>query len=111
MVPPEQFTLEGYMAVQSTHAIVDYILKYPSEAHRWHTDSNYIHQKVVPSLSRLEELAWKAEQKGIKVVRFYEPDIGGALTAIALEPSKESNKLTAKLPFLFAQNEQQLKVA
>lgn len=87
-------------AVQSSHAIVDFILKYPAEAHKWHKDSNYIVQLSVGTEKELEELATTAEAKGITVVRFFEPDLDNALTAICMEPAELTRKITSSLPLM-----------
>jgi hypothetical protein len=41
-------------------------------------------------------LCQDAESSGLKVVRFYEPDLGDALTAAAFEPA--ARRLLAHLP-------------
>jgi hypothetical protein len=40
----------------------------------------------------------KAEERGIKVLAFREPDLENQLTAIALEPTEASRKLISNLP-------------
>lgn len=46
----------------------------------------------------LKQLIKKAEEKGIKVSIFREPDINNAITAIALEPSDATRRMTSSLP-------------
>lgn len=41
---------------------------------------------------------------GFRVVRFHEPDLGGALTAAALEPA--AGRLVARLPLAFSRGEE-----
>jgi len=42
----------------------------------------------------------KIQFKCIKYSTFFEPDIGNQLTAIAIEPSEESQRLTSRLPLI-----------
>jgi hypothetical protein len=75
-------------------------MRYPAESHKWHKDSNYLCQLSVENELELEILANKAEKEGLKVIRFYEPDIGNQLTAICLEPSEKVKYLTSSLPLM-----------
>jgi len=45
-------------------------------------------------------LVEKINQKGIRVSKFYEPDMMNELTSIALEPSIKARKLVSSLPLL-----------
>jgi hypothetical protein len=53
----------------------------------------------------LEILAMKAEARGIRVSRFYEPDLNNTLTAITLESSEDAKKLTSNLPLMLKELE------
>jgi hypothetical protein len=44
----------------------------------------------------LAELYLDAKARGLRAIRFHEPDLGDALTAIALEPA--ARKLVTRLP-------------
>jgi len=46
----------------------------------------------------LKQLIKKAKEKDIKMSIFREPDINNAITAITLEPSDATRKLTSSLP-------------
>jgi uncharacterized lipoprotein YddW (UPF0748 family) len=96
--------------VQSSHALIDFILKYPADALMWHKDSNYLAQLSVPDEDALYKLLEKARARGIKVVPFFEPDLNNQLTAICLEPTEESRKLTSSLP-LMLKDKQEAKIA
>lgn len=85
-------------AVQSAHAAIDFILKYPEIASEWHKDSNYLVLVSVESEDKLRKLLDKAQLRDIKTLEFTEPDIGNQLTAIALEPSLQTQKLISNLP-------------
>lgn len=90
----------GYQAVQSSHALIEFILKHPELSGKWHEESNYLGQFSVADEEQLYLLLEKARSKGLKVVPFYEPDIDNQLTAIALEPTAEARRLTSQLPLM-----------
>ncbi len=80
--------------------MIDFCLKYPADSLAWHKKSNYLCQLAVEDEKELYELAEKAEQKGIKVMRFFEPDLNNQLTAICLEPTEASRKFTSSIPLM-----------
>ena len=90
----------GYQSVQSSHALIDFCFQYPDTAKEWHKNSNYLCQLSVANENELYELAAKAEQRGIKIAKFFEPDVNNELTAICLEPGEATKKLTSKLPLM-----------
>jgi hypothetical protein len=47
----------------------------------------------------LGRLSTDAVSAGFRTARFFEPDLGGSLTAIALEPA--ADRLTKRLPLAF----------
>lgn len=77
----------GYQAVQSCHAMRQFIADFPEVDKEWFKKSNYLALLTVASEGELTELANKAAEKGFRCARFYEPDVNDALTAIALEPA------------------------
>ena len=94
----------GYQATQAMHAAIDFVLKYLAESLAWHKHSNYLCNLSVENEEQLFKLLAKAEQKGIKAMPFYEPDLGGELTAITFEPTIEAKKLTSSLPLMLKEN-------
>ena len=50
----------------------------------------------------LAELYVDAKARGLRAIRFHEPDLGDALTAIALEPA--ARKLLTRLPLALCAN-------
>jgi len=54
----------------------------------------------VENEQQLHSLIENAERKGIKYTIFKEPDIDNQITAITLEPSELSRKLTSSLPLI-----------
>lgn len=92
---------DGYKAVQSTHAAINFIFEHPSRAGPWFKNSNYLVELEAEDEEELISLVIKSERRGIKYTVFQEPDIGNQITAIALEPSPETQKLVRNLPTLF----------
>ena len=92
---------EGYQSVQSTHAAIQFQYEYPEVSKKWYQESNYIVSLSCSNEEQLMILAYRARDMGLNVSMFYEPDIGDQLTAIAIEPSEHTYKLTKKLPLLF----------
>ena len=88
----------GYQAVQSAHAGIDFQHEYPEIAKQWNKQSNYL---IILSVENEEQLFLCLEKfnyYNLKTTAFREPDIGDELTAIAVEPSPRTKKLTSKLP-------------
>ena len=87
----------GYQLVQSTHSIIQFAFEQPKIAKEWYKDP-YLAVLSTQDENSLKQLISKAKEKGIKVSIFREPDIGNAITAIALEPSDATRRLTSSLP-------------
>jgi hypothetical protein len=66
----------------------------------WHVTSNTLVVLAVPDELALVWLRDDARAAGLRVVSFHEPDLGGCLTAVALEPA--GHKLVARLPLALA---------
>ena len=62
----------------------------------WHSDSNTLVLLAVPDELALSWLWADARSSGLDCVAFHEPDLGDALTALALEPA--ARRLVAHLP-------------
>ena len=90
----------GTQSLQSAHAAIDFQHKFPSESTEWHKNSNYLVFLTVEDEKELINLIHKVNIKSIKHTVFYEPDLDNQITAIALEPSKDSKKVTSSLPLL-----------
>jgi peptidyl-tRNA hydrolase len=85
-------------AVQSAHALRQWVEEHPDADARWFRESNYLALLSVQDEPRLRRLWEMAEDSGVKASGFLEPDLGGALTAVALEPGPGSRRLTRSLP-------------
>jgi hypothetical protein len=73
----------GYKIVQSSHALAEFAFKYQEEFEAWRLGSNYLCCLEI-SRKNLFRLIDKLEMLGIKYSAFFEPDIGGEITAIAV---------------------------
>lgn len=88
----------GYQSVQPAHALAEFATVYPKIFGHWHKEhKNLIILSVANELALLD-LFKQAQDRGIKGVLFREPDIDDEATAIALEPSDETYRLTSSLP-------------
>lgn len=65
-----------------------------SLAAQWAADSNYLCYLSVQDEEALEAFMRSAQEAGIPCYPFYEPDVGDALTAVALEPTLASQHHT-----------------
>ena len=88
----------GYQAVQSAHALAQFIFDHAEIARDWFVNSNYLGMLSVKDENALLNLIQEAEQNDIRCSIFREPDIDNAITAIALEPGQKSKKLCSRLP-------------
>lgn len=91
---------EGYQAVQSTHAAIDFVFEHPTRAGPWHRDSNTLVMLTVKNVNGLRHLMRKCDYLRLAYTVFREPDIGNQITAICIEPHPEAYKMVAKLPLL-----------
>ena len=82
----------GYQAVQSAHAVADLLVQYPEETRQWHKDSNTIVLLSVPTEKDLFNTAKALRASKIVHIEFREPDIGNALTSLALLPNEAATQ-------------------
>jgi hypothetical protein len=86
----------GTQACQAAHAAFDFAVAHPALVRDWHRTSNTL---VILAAADELSLGWLCDDAvavGLRVVRFHEPDLGGALTAAALEPA--AHRLVSRLP-------------
>lgn len=74
----------GLKAAQACHAVCAFGAAYPHIYEFWYHESNNI---VVLQEDDVPSLADRLEKEGLRVARFHEPDLDGALTAICIEPN------------------------
>jgi hypothetical protein len=77
---------------------VEFLLRYPQSAAHWHAHSNRLIFLSVADVSALQTLHERLLDAGLCCAAFHEPDIGDALTAIAVEPSPLVRKYCGGLP-------------
>ena len=75
-------------------------MTYPDLVRRWHSESNTLVLLAVADELALSWLRADAVRRRLRTVAFHEPDLDGALTAIALEPA--AWRLVAHLPLALA---------
>jgi len=88
----------GYQAVQSCHAMRQFTADYPERDMQWYRGSNYIALLSVTDEVELMRLIAAAKDNGLRWSAFREPDVGGQITAVAIEPHPRTSKLCSGLP-------------
>jgi hypothetical protein len=88
----------GQQAVQAAHALRQYGAEHPESDREWFEGSNTLALLAVPDERALKALVSRAFDRGLKMGVFEEPDLGGQVTAVALEPSSEARRLCRSLP-------------
>ena len=88
----------GYQAVQSCHAMRQFTAEHPERDCEWFTNSNYLALLSVTNEVELMKLISLASDHGLKWSAFREPDVGGEITAIAIEPHPKTAEICKALP-------------
>lgn len=88
----------GYQAVQSCHVMRQFTADHPNIDSEWFTKSNYIALLSVRDEVELMRLLVAATDQGLMWSAFREPDTGGTITAIAIEPHAKTSELCKSLP-------------
>jgi len=83
------------------HAAEQFQKEHDDVQSEWYFKSRHIVILSCDNEKSLNELLLKAHTRGILCSDFTEPDFENELTAIALEPSEESQKLASNLPLAF----------
>lgn len=89
----------GLRAAQLCHAVREFQALHPEVDLEWYMQSNTLVLLEVDNEADLTELAVRAEAHLCPVARFREPDLGNALTAVALGPA--GKRFTRDLPRAF----------
>jgi peptidyl-tRNA hydrolase len=87
---------DGPQAVQSCHAVVAFAIEHRECLERWAMGSNTLVLVSVRNEDELRSLASSAEDAGILTSRFHEPDLGGSLTSVVMDP--RAKRLCRSLP-------------
>lgn len=85
-------------AVQSAHALAHFAAAHPTIFSEWLEKSNYLAILSIKNEESLDLLRSILERQGLRITPFYEDDLDDALTAIAIEPHPEAQRLTSSLP-------------
>ena len=80
----------GSRVAQVAHAFREYIEHFPAAEKAWYETSNTLVCLEADDEAALRTLVEQALNRDVPVAVFEEPDLGGALTAIALGPSAKS---------------------
>lgn len=83
-------------AVQSAHAVADFIISNPEVSKFWHDTSNYLIILSVPTEFELQRTAQTLKAADLTFSPFHEPDIDNQLTAIAIEPSDRARSFCSR---------------
>ena len=92
--------LPAIQSVQSAHAAIQFQHEHPSVSRNWMKHSQYLIFLSVSDKTTLIELIDKFNENGLRMSIFREPDIDNQITAIAVEPSDITRKLTSNLPLM-----------
>lgn len=87
----------GYQGVQACHAMRQFTADHPERDIEWFKSSNYLAFLSVQNEIELMRLLVAASDHGVRTSAFREPDVGGAITAIALEPHPKTIELCKNL--------------
>ena len=74
--------------------------EHPELAKKWYKESNYLIYLSVNNESELKQLIQKLQKSNLKFSIFRESDIDDQITAICIEPSEETRRITSSLPLL-----------
>jgi uncharacterized protein (DUF697 family) len=85
---------------QVVHAALDFAVAFPALTTDWHASSNTLVVLAVRDELALSWLGQDAQAAGLAIVMVHEPDLGGALTAMAVEPA--GWRLFRGVPMAFA---------
>ena len=79
---------------------MEFAEEFPTERADWYKKSNSIIILAVKNEQELWKLADKLKSKGFRFSKFFEPDIGDELTALAIVPSEAVKRALSSFPLL-----------
>lgn len=88
----------GYQGVQSQHAAVQFVFDHAERGVDWFRCSNFLAWLSVADEVELMRLIIVAKDNHVRWSAFREPDVGGQITAIALEPGPKTIEMCKGLP-------------
>lgn len=87
-----------YQLPQAVHAMAQFANDFFNEYRKWFSTSNTVVILAAKDEQSLHKLTQKLDMNGLKYSKFFEPDIGNALTSIAIVPSPYVKKYCSSLP-------------
>lgn len=93
----------GYQAVQSCHAIRQFVAEHTERDIEWFHASNYLALLSVNDEIELMRLIVAASDHGLACSAFREPDVDGRITAIAIEAGPKAVELCKGLPLALSE--------
>ena len=93
----------GEQIAQVSHSTSEFAYQLRKDFVKWYNESKYIVVLAVKDLKELEELARSLQDKGLNVVKNFEPDLDNQLTAFCITPEDflVAKKLVQKIPLAF----------
>ena len=92
----------GAQAMQAAHAMREFAERHPGLERAWYRTSNHLALLAVKNEAELAALLRAAIDRDVSVAAFREPDLGDALTAIALAPCAHARAICRRLPLALA---------
>jgi hypothetical protein len=83
------------------HAAIHFCFEHYEIARSWFEISNYLCMLSIAGETEMVMFIERAQEKGIKLSIFREPDLDNRITAISLECGVASKKLCSNLPLAF----------
>ena len=96
--PAELGPPPGILNLESSHGAFAFGVRFPALTKEWLETSNYLIVVTVADEDELAALLTKAGHADLHRVPVREPDLGGALTCVVLEPGDIAKRLCANLP-------------
>lgn len=90
----------GLQTAQSCHALSEFAQEHPELYKEWKRDNNLV-VLASPGKDALAKLAYDMTNRGVAFSMFTEPDLGGELTAICIEP--KGGRYLSTLPLALRQ--------
>jgi hypothetical protein len=94
----------GAQICQAVHAALAFAVVHRDLVDDWYAVSNTLVVLITSDELSLGWLRADAEAAGLRAVGFHEPDMDGALTAVALEPA--ARRLLSHLPLALSRREE-----
>ena len=75
-----------------------FLEEHPELDRMWYQNSRYLACLAAPNEDELVKLAMRCEDRELAYSIFREPDFDNAITAIAIEPTREGRRVTSNYP-------------